>query len=111
MSYLRLTLTDTLGFWDDDLGDYIFDPENSKSFTTWFRLPDGWLFEGRLLPERREQLFEFFYGPGWRGGNGDGSKFIVLDSREHELSEAERAGRVWTLAKETCYIRPRPGGH
>lgn len=103
MTYLRLTITDTMGFWDDYLSDYIFDPTNSKTFTNWYRVPDEWLQDGTLIPERREQLFKHLYGSEWRRGNGDGSKYVILKIEEHELSDVEKAQRVWANANDLCY--------
>ncbi|BAY10044.1 hypothetical protein [Calothrix sp. NIES-2098] len=103
MRYLRLTITDTLSFWDDYLSGYIFDPENSKTFTNWYRIPDKWLENGTLVPERREQLLEHLYGSNWRLGNEDGSKYVVLKIDEHELSDTETAQRLWVGTQNTCY--------
>lgn len=103
MRYLRLTITDTLSFWDDDLSGYIHDPANSQTFTNWYRVPDEWLENGTLVPERREYLLAHLYGSNWRLGNDDGSKYVVLTLDEHELSDAERAQRLWSSTKDTCY--------
>lgn len=103
MKYLRLTLTDTLGFWDDYLGDYLFDPANAKTLTYWYRVPDAWLENGVLASEQREHLLEHLYGDNWRLGNEDGSKYIILTIDEHELSDAEKAQRVWSSTANTCY--------
>jgi len=103
VKYLRLTITDTMGFWDDYLGDFVFDPANSKTFSTWYRVPDDWLQDGVLVPERRERLFEYLYGTEWRLGNGDGSKYVVLKVEEHGLSDIEVAQRAWVSTDESCY--------
>ncbi|MBL1178665.1 hypothetical protein [Pantanalinema sp. GBBB05] len=103
MKYLRLTITDTLGFWDDDLGDYLFDPANAKTITYWYRVPDVWLEKGVLGSERREILLEHLYGINWRLGNEDGSKYIVLTIDEHELLDVEAVQRLWSSTANTCY--------
>ena len=104
MRYLRLTITDTLSFWDDELSGYIHDPANSQTFTSWYRVPDEWLENGTLVPSRREHLLAHLYGSNWRLGNDDGSKYVVLTLDEHELSDAERAQRLWSSTKDTCYV-------
>ena len=96
-------VTDTLGFWDDYLGDYLFNPANSKTFTAWYRLPDEWLENGTLVPDRREHLLAHLYGANWRMGNDDGSKFVLLKLDEHELSDIEREQRLWTSTTHPCY--------
>jgi hypothetical protein len=103
VKYLRVTITDTLSFWDDYLGDYVFNPENAKTFTNWYRLPDDWLPAGALAAERREQILGHLYGADWWQGNGDGSKYVVLKIDEHVLSDAQRAERAWAKTNDTCY--------
>jgi hypothetical protein len=101
--YLRLTITDTLSFWDDYLSGYISAPASSQTFTNWYRVPDEWLENGTLVGERREHLLAHLYGSNWRLGNDDGSKYVVLTIDEHELSDAERVQRLWVGTKNTCY--------
>src|SRR5258708_3851031 len=103
MAYLKITITDTLSFWDDYLSDYIFNPENSKTFSGSYRVPDDWLHEGSLIPERREKVLEYMYGATWRSGNDDGSKYVVLKMEEHKLPDTEIAERPWLVTRESCY--------
>ena len=103
MKYVRWTITDTMAFWDDYLGIYVHNPANSKTFTAWYRVPDQWLENRTLVAERREQLLRHLYGSGWRLGNGDGSKYVVLAIDERELSDAEAAQRSWASTKGSCY--------
>src|SRR5580693_6276991 len=103
MVYLRITFTDTMGFYDEFLGDYVSNPANSKTFTDWYRVPDDWLHEDALPPERREALLRHMYGESWRQGNGDGSKYVVLKMEEHTLTAAEIAERPWVAARQNCY--------
>jgi hypothetical protein len=109
VKYLRMVITDTLAFWDDYLGDYTFNPDHAKTFTNWYRLPDDWLSDGALAAERREQILGHLYGADWRQGNGDGSKYIVLNLDEHALLDAERAERPWTTSAGTCYAAEAAG--
>ncbi|MEP0754931.1 hypothetical protein NDA03_22195 [Trichocoleus sp. Lan] len=103
MKYLRLTITDTLSFWDDYLSGYIPALASSQTFTNWYRVPDEWLENSTLISSRREQLLAHLYGDNWLFGNEDGSKYVVLAISEHELSDAERAQRLWSGTKDTCY--------
>jgi len=103
MKYLRLTITDTLSFWDDYLETYVFNADQGKSFTSWYRLPDEWLTNGELIPDRREAVLRYWYGETWRMGNGDGSQYVVLAINEHELSAEEVAQRSWEQTGESCF--------
>src|SRR5882724_1188829 len=103
MAYLKITITDTMSFWDDYLCDYVFNPSNSKTFTGWYRVPEDWLREDGLIPERQEKLLEYMYGATWRSGNDDGSKYVVLKMEEHKLTDAEIAERPWLVTRESCY--------
>ena len=103
MAYLRLTITDTLGFWDNYLEDYLFNREQSQTFTLWYRLPEAWFSDGSLLTDRREALLQHLYGETWRLGNGDGSRYVVLAIADHKLSLTEVAERPWLQTKDSCY--------
>ncbi len=99
---MRIRITDTLGFWDDTLETYVFNPEQGKAHTSWYRLPDEWISEGVLKPDRREAIYRYWYGESWRMGNGDGSQYVVLAVEERELDPGEVTGRVWEPGGETC---------
>jgi hypothetical protein len=103
MAYLKITITDTMSFWDNYIEDYIFNPENSKTFSGWYRVPDEWVHKGALPPERREKILEYMYGATWRSGNDDGSKYVVLKMEEHKLTDTEIAERPWFATHESCY--------
>jgi hypothetical protein len=109
MKYLRITITDTLGFWDDYLETYVFNAEQGKSYTGWYRLPDEWITNGELKPDRREAVYRYWYGETWRQGNGDGSQYVVLAIDEHELNADEVAHRVWEQRGKTCLAIDRDG--
>jgi len=109
MRYLRITIKDTLGFWDDYLESYMFNEDQGKSFTSWYRLPDAWVADGALTPEAREAVYRYWYGENWRLGNGDGSQFIVLATDEHELTPDEVARRAWETSGETCLAAGEDG--
>jgi hypothetical protein len=103
MKYLRMTITDTLGFWDNYLETYVFNADRGKTLTSWYRLPDDWTRDGALLPDRLEQLLRYRYGDAWRSGNGDGSRFVILKLDTHELTSSEVAQRPWERVREACY--------
>lgn len=103
MAHLKVTITDTMAFWDDFIGDYVFNPKGAKTYTTWYRVPEDWLLEDALMSERRERLLEFMYGETWRSGNGDGSKYQVLNIEQHKLTDDEIAQKPWLAGNYNCY--------
>src|ERR1700757_3062639 len=110
MKYLRLTITDTLGFWDDYLESYVFNSEQGKTLTSWYRVPDEWMRDGALLPDRQKALLRHRYGEDWRLGNGDGSQYVVLSLDGHELTAGEVAVRPWEQTRDACYAVDDGGG-
>ena len=110
MKYFRITITDTMGFWDDYLETYTFNLDQGKPFTSWYRLPDDWVANGQLKPVRREALFRHWYGKTWRMGNGDGSQYIILATDEHELTPDEVNERAWERTGQTCLVIGEDGG-
>ena len=103
MAYLKLTITDTMSFWDNYIEDYVFSTEQSKTFTTWYRLPEVWFRDSVLVAEKRDALLKHLYGETWRLGNGDGSRYVVLALEDHMLSLSEVADRPWARAGGSCY--------
>jgi hypothetical protein len=110
MKYLRITITDVMGFWDDYQDGYDYNPDQARSFTSWCRLPNAWVANGELKPKQREAIYRYWYGENWRLGNGDGSQFIVLQTDQHELSPEEVKQRAWEQAGETCLVVRKDGG-
>ena len=109
MQYLRLTITDTLSFWDDFLENYTFNPENSRTFTTWYRLPDEWFGDNALVVDKREVLLQHLYGETWRAGNDDGSRYQILRAESHLLNSEEVDERPWAQTGEPCYASSGQG--
>jgi hypothetical protein len=99
--YLRLTITDTLSVLVD--GSPAVNPLAKVTRTFWYRLPPEWISGGRLLPERRGYLLDLLYGPGWRQGNGDGSRYVILEIVEHVLTDDEARGRPWLSDRAAFY--------
>jgi hypothetical protein len=100
--YLRLAITDTLSVLID--GSHAMNPLAKVTRTFWYRLPADWVCSGRLRPRRREQILDLLYGPGWREGNGDGSRYIILELHERVLSEGEASGRPWLADRAAFYV-------
>jgi len=76
---IALTIQDTMSFWNDELGSFLFDPNGYAPTNTFlYEVPDAWIANGTLTTEGFERIFQYLYGPGWLAGNGDGSKYQVL---------------------------------
>lgn len=70
------------------------DPNNIQTNDWFFAIPDGWLTEeGTMSAEHLEHIFRWMYGPQWRSGNADGSKYIVV---RHTIGRVDPA--VWRAA-------------
>jgi len=65
---IKLTITDTLAFYDPSVKDYTFDPQTAQTTTYWFALPDGAIRGNEIRPEYRETLIRAIYGEHWRHG-------------------------------------------
>jgi hypothetical protein len=104
--YLRLTITDTLSVLVD--GGQAVNPLAKVTRTFWYRLPSDWVSGGRLVRARRDYLLDLLYGPGWRHGNGDGSRYVILDLQEHVLTDDEARRRPW-LSERAAFYAWRPG--
>jgi hypothetical protein len=100
--YLRLTITDTLAVWVE--GSTAFDPLAKITRTFWCRLPGDWVVDGALREARRDCLVDHLYGPGWRTGNPDGSRYIILDMQEKLLSEREAEAKPWLSDRANFYV-------
>ncbi|MFY1636075.1 hypothetical protein ACN27F_22830 [Solwaraspora sp. WMMB335] len=100
--YFQLRITDTLGVWVK--GAHAFNPLARVTRTFWYRLPAEWMVEGALPQERREMLVDRLYGPGWRDGNPDGSRYIILGVQEKVLSAREAAGKPWLADRGGFYV-------
>jgi hypothetical protein len=103
MKYLRTTITDTMSFWDNYIENFVFNPENSSTYTNYWLVPDEWIVDDSIKSDGREKLLEYMYGAMWRSGNDDGSRYQILKMEEHILDTAEIAQRPWVAAKSNCY--------
>ena len=59
------------------------------------RVPPDWLDGARLGEEKLEVIYESLYGPGWRAGNEDGSRYVVLDVDSRVLEPDEEQSAPW----------------
>lgn len=78
--YVNVSITDTLSFWRDDVGTYVWNPKLSTTVFRDFEVPQAWVRDGKLVPDAFERIYEYFYGPRWREGNADGSRYVVLEA-------------------------------
>jgi hypothetical protein len=101
-AYLQLTITDTLGVWVN--GDHAINPMAKVTRTFWYRLPEHWVAGGALSPDRRQHLINRLYGPGWREGNPDGSRFVILDLQEKVLSAREARAKPWLSDRAGFFV-------
>src|SRR5262249_36924156 len=93
MQAIRVMLKDGLGFPSG------FISPASYSCIIYSRVPDNWLQDGTLLPEKSEAILEKLYGKTWRDGNDDGSYFVVFSFEAAPLSAGEEAEKVWMQSK------------
>ncbi|ROO51672.1 hypothetical protein EDC02_6557 [Micromonospora sp. Llam0] len=100
--YFRLKITDTLGVRVE--GAHAFNPLAGITRTFWYRLPTDWVVDGAVPRQRREMLVDRLYGPGWRAGNPDGSRYIILGVQEKLLSDGEAAGKPWLADRAGFYV-------
>ncbi|MDG4763872.1 hypothetical protein O7632_07085 [Solwaraspora sp. WMMD406] len=97
-----MKITDTLGVWVE--GAHAFDPQAKVTRIFWYRLPAEWIVDGALPRERRETLVDQLYGPGWREGNPDGSRYIILALQEQVLTDEEADGKPWLSDRAGFYV-------
>ena len=80
-AFIRLTIEDTLAFYNPAIGDYTWRRDRTATSDWYYTIPAGWLAEDGQLPAARlEALLCGLYGPRWRQGNADGSRYVVVQS-------------------------------
>jgi|GEM_PF-1279518 len=89
---LELTLTDNLGF---RIGGQWKAP-GEPHVTTWFvRMPAAF-FDGKKLTAVAEDAFYAqLYGPTWKNGNDDGSRYMPVSIKVRVLKDKEVAEAPW----------------
>jgi hypothetical protein len=106
---IKLTIKDTLAFYNDAVGDYTFNPDNAQTAVYWFALPESAFDGDDLRPECQEPLLQAIYGPDWRHGNGDDSKYVVLHVRLSLPTPEEEQSAPWLAERAACLIVSEEG--
>ena len=81
MRKIRVTIKDSLGFWNESLGMHVPNPGYTPTNTYVWEVPDAWVAGDQLAEGRLEDVFKHVYGDRWRLGNDDGSMYFVLESK------------------------------
>ncbi|HRH45132.1 MAG TPA: hypothetical protein PKY82_26070 [Pyrinomonadaceae bacterium] len=97
---VKLTIDDTLSFYDDYIGDYIFNENNVRTNNYFVKVPLEWLENGQLTVYGLERFYEYLYGTTWRMGNDDGSRYLPLAAGITFLNDEQKD--EW-LIKQYCY--------
>jgi hypothetical protein len=58
-------------------------------------VPADWMQGGALKAEKLEAVFESMYGKTWRGGNSDGSQYVVQSVESRTLTPLEEQATPW----------------
>ncbi len=98
---IKLTIDDTLSFYNDFIGDYVFNDNNIQTNDYFLRVPPVWLENGQLNSNALERFYDFLYGSNWRAGNGDGSRYLPLKAAITLLNDLQKD--EW-LTKRNCYV-------
>ena len=91
---VRVTIQDGLGFPSG------FISPASYTCVLYYRVPESWVSDGKIPPEKVEAMLENMYGKTWRQGNSDGSYYAVLSLDGYLLTPAEEEARDW-LSNQT----------
>jgi len=100
---IKLTITDTLAFYDPSVKDYTFDPQTAQTTTYWFALADGAIRGNEIRPEYRETLIRAIYGEHWRHGR-DGSKYVILSVQPTLPTLQEESECPWVSDRAPCVV-------
>ncbi len=98
---IKLTIDDTLSFYNDYIGDYTFNENNIQINDYFIKVPLNWLENGQLTADALEKFYAFLYGETWRSGNDDGSRYLPLKAVVTFINDEQKD--EW-LAKNQCYI-------
>lgn len=69
------------------------------TFFCW--IPRAWTEELQIKPEYLDKLYEQFYGAGWRSGNSDGSRYVVLEVNSAVMSPERVQGTDWSVVQNS----------
>ncbi len=90
---LLITITDGLSL----PSGFVKQSSYNCNFFCW--VPREWTEDLQLKSEYLEKLYEQFYGAGWRSGNSDGSRYVVLESNSAVISPERVQGTNWNVAQ------------
>jgi hypothetical protein len=100
---IKLTITDTLAFYNPSVKDYTYDAETTQTTTYWFALPDGAIHGNEIRPAYRETLLRAIYGESGRQAR-DGSKYIVLSVQPTLPTLQEESESPWVHDNSPCVV-------
>jgi hypothetical protein len=83
---IEVVIKDTMSFWDSYLETYVLNPNAPSLTNTYvFDVPDAWVANGALTEAAIERVCAYLYGESWKLGNGDGSRYVVLEQSSRVL--------------------------
>lgn len=92
---LEVTLTDNLGIRRGPKGEWT--PMGAPHVSVWFiRVPPKFLRGGKLTPAAEDFFYASLYGPTWKQGNDDGSRYLPVEAKVRVLTAKEVASALWT---------------
>ncbi len=92
--FVELTVEDTLAFYRPELETYVVNPRIATQTNTWvYDVPAELVVEGALSPAGLERIFAQLYGPNWRSGNSDGSRYTVINVTSRIVSSTDKKVR------------------
>lgn len=98
---IKLTIDDTLSFYNDYIGDYTFNENNVQSNDYFIKVPLDWIENGQLTASTLEKFYGFLYGENWRSGNEDGSRYMPLKATVTFIGDD---GMDEWFVKNHCYL-------
>ena len=90
---LVLTITDGLMFPSGNVSKSTY----NCNFFCW--IPREWTENLQLKNEYLEKLYAQFYGLGWRSGNSDGSRYVVLEANSAVISPERVEATKWNVVQ------------
>jgi hypothetical protein len=84
---VEVTIKDTMSFWDNDIETFVLNPNAPAATNTYvFDVADALVANGALTEAGIEHVCAYLYGASWKLGNGDGSRYVVLEQRSRVLA-------------------------
>jgi hypothetical protein len=98
---LEITLKDHIAFRRGG----VWTPAGDAHVTNWYvRMPAAF-FDGKKLTAAAEDYFYAnLYGPTWKDGNGDGSRYMPVEAAARVLTAKEIAGQLWTTKNRQLVV-------